>query len=199
MVLVRTRRRQRLVIKHRRFVSTDNNSCCDGGGRRGPEKVIIPVRIPPNLFVSKKNRRLCRRPRFAPYPKSSRSKTMFKQGYSSDGMINNQASTSIPPPPPATALNMQFNGQPSFSAFTPDYYQQFPYTFSSATPPMYSWANTNSTDIMKYIYSIAIVSNIIASNGNMILISGSRDQVIHYHWTHRHTIPITLDQSRNEK
>lgn len=150
MVLVSTRRQQILVIKHRRIVSTENDSCCGGGGRREPEKVIVPVRIPPNLFVSKKNRRLCRRPRFAPYPTSSRSKIMFKRGYSSDGMINNQTSTSVPPPPPATAFNMQFNSQPGCSAFTPDYHQQFPYTFSSATPPMYSWANTNSTNIMKY-------------------------------------------------
>lgn len=160
MVLVLTRRRQSQFIDHRRIVSTESDGCCGGGGRRGPEKVVIPVRIPPSNFVAKKKRRLCRRPRFAPYSKGSTSRAMFKQGYSSDGMLNNQTVTSIAPEPPATAFNMPiFNGQPGFSTFTPDY-QQFPYTFSSATPPMYSWANTNSTDVMKYVQNIFSFANL---------------------------------------
>jgi len=138
--------------------TTDSRGGSGGGVGRPTEKVIVPVRIaPPSPAVDdKKLRRLLRNRRFAPYParvSTTSATTMFKQGYPPDGLANNQtapaAAPSIPMPPPNT-FNMQFNmgPPPGFSTFTPDYHQ-FPYTFSSATPPMYSWANTNSTDVMK--------------------------------------------------
>uniref|UniRef100_A0A2S2P2R3 Uncharacterized protein n=1 Tax=Schizaphis graminum TaxID=13262 RepID=A0A2S2P2R3_SCHGA len=81
---------------------------------------------------------------------------MFKRGYpSSDSMVNNQAAASSIPTPPPPACNVSFGLQfgiqqpPSYTTFTPDY-QHFPYTFSSITPPAYSWANTNSTHVMKF-------------------------------------------------
>lgn len=79
---------------------------------------------------------------------------MFKRAYpSSDAMVTNQAAGSIPTPQPQANVpfGLQFSHQqpPAFTTFTPDY-QQFPYTFSSITPPAYSWANTNSTHVMKF-------------------------------------------------
>lgn len=90
---------------------------------------------------------------------------MFKRSFSSsDAMAGNQAAAgSIPAPtqPVNVRFGLQFGHQqqpPSFSAFTPDY-PHFPYTFSSITPPAYSWANTNSTHVMKWVpYSYIVVS-----------------------------------------
>lgn len=121
-------------------------------------------------------RRRCRHPcRFAPYwsplSKSPVDKApMFKQGFPSGiGRMTDADQTApsvpLPPPPPAatlpSAFNLQFNHQsPSgFSSFASEhhnyYHHQFPYTFLSASPPTYSWANTNSTDIMKCVYILA--------------------------------------------
>lgn len=117
-------------------------------------------------------RRRSRHPcRFAPYPSTSKSpldKTpMFKQGFPSGvGRMadadQTASSVPLPPPPPAatlpSAFNLQFNHQnpTGFSSFASEhhnyYHHQFPYTFLSASPPTYSWANTNSTDIMKCVY-----------------------------------------------
>ncbi|XP_025205917.1 uncharacterized protein LOC112602174 [Melanaphis sacchari] len=79
---------------------------------------------------------------------------MFKRGLPSpDPMVSNQATASTRPTPPSPICNggLQFGVQQpsSYSSFTPDY-QHFPYTFSSITPPAYSWANTNSTHVMKF-------------------------------------------------
>ncbi|XP_050441139.1 uncharacterized protein LOC126846066 isoform X2 [Adelges cooleyi] len=69
---------------------------------------------------------------------------MFKRGYLPDGIAKNQANAGFQP---QAAFNMEYN-QNGCSSFTPNY--QFPYTFSSATPPMYSWANTSSSEVMKF-------------------------------------------------
>ncbi|XP_050521191.1 uncharacterized protein LOC126894313 [Daktulosphaira vitifoliae] len=69
---------------------------------------------------------------------------MFKRGFIPDSMTNNTATPGVTPP----TFNMQFGSQNGYSSFTPNY--QFPYTFSSSTPPMYSWANTNSSEVMKF-------------------------------------------------
>lgn len=115
-----------------------------------------------------RRRHLCR---FAPYPLPSSkspqdSAPMFKQGFSSGvGRMpdadQSASSVPLPPPPPAATLpsgfNLQFNHQvpTGFSSFASEhhnyYHHQFPYTFLSASPPTYSWANTNSTDIMKCV------------------------------------------------
>ncbi|VVC38192.1 Hypothetical protein CINCED_3A009793 [Cinara cedri] len=136
-------------------IPTASNSCCCGGCRnhsfvpKGKEQSIANrAHQPLPLYTGCKRRRLeCRRSlRFAPYPEYCASTVMFKQGYPS---VDESTTAASPVQPPA--FHLQFNGQPvGFSAFTPDYYQQFPYTFSSSTPPTYSWANTNSTNIMKF-------------------------------------------------
>ncbi|XP_025425897.1 uncharacterized protein LOC112694592 [Sipha flava] len=84
---------------------------------------------------------------------------MFKWGYPlPDGGVAGRgtnttttSSTMLPgsivPPPPPPQMN---HHSTSFTTFTPSDFQQFPYTFSSVSPPTYSWANTNSTDVMKF-------------------------------------------------
>ncbi|XP_060879280.1 uncharacterized protein LOC132951472 [Metopolophium dirhodum] len=70
----------------------------------------------------------------------------------SAGYIPTPPAGSIATPPANVPFALQQFGHqqpPGFTAFTPDY-QHFPYTFSSITPPAYSWANTNSTHVMKF-------------------------------------------------
>jgi len=127
---------------------------------------ISPNRLPPSVQLPiVEHRRHCRESRFAPYPlppqapvsSSTALADMFKRGLpSSDTMANDQTATSPITRKPQPGCNlpfMQFSLQqpPSYSTFTPADYQHFPYTFSSSTPPAYSWANTNSTHVMKYV------------------------------------------------
>lgn len=125
----------------------------------------------------------------------------------------------IPTPPPVGSIatpptNVPFSLQqfghqqpPGFTAFTPDY-QHFPYTFSSITPPAYSWANTNSTHVMKCVTAFPTTQFVVVMTrrhltADLILyyffVTGSQDQVIHCLWIHPHTIPIILGPCRNAK
>lgn len=194
------------------------------------EKAIIPVLVPPSgqLPIVDHHclcRRHCHESRFAPYPLPSLQRLlglatvpadMFKHAFpSSDTMATNQAAAataagSIPaPPPPANVpFALQFSHQqpPSYSTFTPEY-QHFPYTFSSITPPAYSWANTNSTHVMKCVtittthFVVVMIRRHITADFifHYIIISGSQDQVIHSLWTHPHTISTILGLYRNAK
>lgn len=114
-----------------------------------------------------------------------------------------------PPPPANVPFALQQLGHqqpPGFTAFTPDY-PHFPYTFSSITPPAYSWANTNSTHVMKCVTVTTTQFVVVMSSRHLTLdlilyyffVTGSQDQVIHCLWIHPHTIPTILGLCQNAK
>jgi hypothetical protein len=144
---------------NRRIVLTELDAVAGGCGRPSDASPVTS-----NLRVScGRRRRHHSSCRFAPYPGAggqTTDVTMFKWGYPlPDGGVAGRgtnttttSSTMLPgsivPPPPPPQMN---HHSTSFTTFTPSDFQQFPYTFSSVSPPTYSWANTNSTDVMKYV------------------------------------------------
>lgn len=115
---------------------------------------------------------------------------------------------SIATSPANTPFVLQFGHQqpPGFTTFTPDY-QHFPYTFSSITPPAYSWANTNSTHIMKCVTVTTTQFVVVMTKRHLttnlifyyLFVTGLQDQVIRSLWIHPHTIPTILGLCRNAK
>lgn len=156
------RRRRRLVIIKRVSVpeagsrTNGRDDCRSVPGKRVRALLQVPpaARRRREKRATRSHRPWCRR--FVPCPKARLRAVMFSRGPCppSGGVVNHRAEPAASVvPPPTQAPNpfgmQQFNGQPVYSPFTPTDCNQLSYTFSSATPPMYSWANTNSTDIMK--------------------------------------------------
>lgn len=145
------------LAANRRIVQTKLDTVASGCGR---PSYVSAATVNPEVNCGRRRRYHCSC-RFAPYPATigqTTDVTMFKWGYPMpDGGVGGRGSNTtttsstmlpgsiVPPPPP------QINHHSSsFTTFTPSDLQQFPYTFSSISPPTYSWANTNSTDVMKY-------------------------------------------------